>query len=119
MTTTSIFNIVIVSLLSFHAVACGKENTPSPRASSSATTSAAPERSPQTHSAAQPGSYEDWCPEHAVPESLCTRCNPSLIAAFKATGDWCSEHDLPESQCKICNPDLKIERPLRREDGAK
>lgn len=61
----------------------------------------------------RPGSHEDWCGEHQVPESLCTRCNPSLIAAFKATGDWCDEHGLPESQCLICNPDLKIERPPR------
>lgn len=59
----------------------------------------------------KPGSHEDWCAEHAVPESLCTRCNPSLSAAFKATGDWCEEHGLPESQCLACNPNLKIERP--------
>lgn len=58
-----------------------------------------------------PGSHEDWCVEHAVPESQCTQCNPSLVAAFKATGDWCDEHGLPESQCLKCNPDLKIERP--------
>ena len=58
-----------------------------------------------------PGSYEDWCGEHQVAESQCTRCNPALIAAFKATGDWCAEHGLPESQCLACNPDLKIERP--------
>lgn len=57
------------------------------------------------------GSHEDWCDEHGVPESQCTRCNPKLVPAFKATGDWCSEHGLPESQCLICNPDLKIERP--------
>ncbi len=59
----------------------------------------------------QSNSNEDWCDGHQVPESLCTRCNPSLIPAFKATGDWCSEHGLPESQCLICNPNLKIERP--------
>lgn len=65
------------------------------------------------HAAAdvKPGSHEDWCEEHAVPESQCTLCNPSLVAAFKATGDWCDEHGLPESQCKKCNPELKIERP--------
>ncbi len=59
----------------------------------------------------KPGSHEDWCVEHAVPESQCTRCDPSLVAAFKATGDWCDEHGLPESQCVKCNPDLKIVRP--------
>ncbi len=59
------------------------------------------------------GSYEDWCGEHQVPESQCTRCNPELIAAFKATNDWCQEHGLPESQCLVCNPDIKIERPQK------
>jgi hypothetical protein len=65
------------------------------------------------HSAegAVPGSHEDWCGEHAVPESKCTRCDPALAAAFKATGDWCAEHGLPESQCLQCNPELKIVRP--------
>ncbi len=58
-----------------------------------------------------PGSHEDWCAEHAVAESQCTRCNASLVPAFKATGDWCEEHTLPESQCLVCNPELKIERP--------
>jgi hypothetical protein len=58
-----------------------------------------------------PGSHEDWCEEHAVPESQCTRCNPDLIAAFKATNDWCEEHGLPESQCTKCNPELVITRP--------
>lgn len=68
---------------------------------------------PAQHGAADaaPGSYEDWCSEHQVPESLDTQCNPSLAAAFKATGDWCDEHGLPESQCRKCNPELKIERP--------
>lgn len=60
-----------------------------------------------------PGSYADWCGEHGVPESACTRCDPALAAAFKATHDWCEEHGLPESQCLRCNPGLKIERPAR------
>lgn len=65
------------------------------------------------HAAAdvKPGSHEDWCGEHQVPESLCTRCNPALIAAFKVSNDWCAEHARPESQCLICNPGLKIVRP--------
>lgn len=49
----------------------------------------------------------DWCPEHGVPESICTRCNDTLIAGFKAKGDWCNGHDLPESQCFDCNPALE------------
>lgn len=60
---------------------------------------------------AKPGSHEDWCGEHAVPESQCTQCHSELIAAFKATNDWCAEHGLPESHCKKCNPDLVIQRP--------
>lgn len=62
---------------------------------------------------AKPGSHEDWCEEHGVPESMDTRCNASLIPAFKATGDWCKTHGLPLSQCLKCNPKLKIVRPAK------
>lgn len=67
----------------------------------------------ETHGAVavKPGSHEDWCSEHAVPESLCSRCHPELAAAFKATNDWCEEHGLPESHCLKCNPKLQIVRP--------
>lgn len=75
---------------------------------------AAPVHAPQ---GAVPGSYEDWCGEHQVPESLDTRCNPALIPAFKATKDWCAEHGLPDSQCLKCNPDLKILRPPKPAGG--
>lgn len=91
------------------ALAC---STPEPAASAPS----APALSvPTEHATVIPGSYEDWCPEHAVPESQCTRCNASLTPAFKATGDWCEEHALPESQCLKCNPELKIERPPKQE----
>lgn len=59
----------------------------------------------------KPGSHEDWCGEHAVPESQCTQCHEELIAAFKATGDWCDEHGLPKSHCRKCDPGLVIQRP--------
>lgn len=36
----------------------------------------------------KPGSHEDWCDEHDVPESQCTQCNAALIPAYKATNDW-------------------------------
>jgi len=49
----------------------------------------------------------DWCREHGVPESVCTRCNTSLTDAFKAKSDWCNEHGLPESQCFTCHPELQ------------
>ena len=64
-------------------------------------------------SGVKPGSHQDWCGEHAVPESQCTRCHPELAAAFKATNDWCEEHGLPESHCLKCHPDLKIVRPTK------
>jgi len=50
----------------------------------------------------------DWCGEHAVPESQCTRCHPEMIAQFKSAGDWCAGHDLPESHCRLCNPDIRF-----------
>ena len=49
----------------------------------------------------------DWCKEHTVPESICTRCNASLIAEFKKKGDWCAQHNLPDSQCFDCHPEHK------------
>ena len=61
-----------------------------------------------------PGSHEDWCEEHQVPETRCTRCDPSLVAAFKATHDWCAEHGLPESQCTRCDPSRQPVRPPDR-----
>jgi hypothetical protein len=64
-----------------------------------------------------PGSYEDWCDEHQVPETQCTRCDPSLIPAFQAANDWDAEHGLPMSQCTIHDPSLKIVRPPK--PGAK
>ena len=102
--TTSIKRLFVLVSLSF-TLACGgkpaESVSPAPAANAEA----------QHGHGAVPGSHEDWCGEHAVPESQCTRCNPKLIAAFKATGDWCAEHALPESQCLLCHPDLKIVRP--------
>ncbi len=111
---------VLLSTVLLFAFGCGQPNDPAQKPQPTAPAPAAePKRADDApapgagHAAAgvKPGSHEDWCGEHQVPESLCTRCNPSLIAAFKASGDWCAEHDLPESQCKRCNPDLKIVRP--------
>jgi len=121
----------ILALIASVLVACRSSEEPAVAPSESAAAgSAAPAATSETGNAARPatppdhaaghaasqvkpGSYEDWCEEHQVPESLCTQCNPTLIAAFKATGDWCNEHALPESQCKVCHPELKIERPAR------
>lgn len=85
--------------------ACSNRNDAAPQKGAAVEQHAAP--------GAKPGTHEDWCAEHQVPESQCTRCNPDLVAAFKATGDWCAEHGLPESQCLKCNPDLEIVRPAK------
>lgn len=53
--------------------------------------------------AAHPG---DWCTEHGVPDSECTRCNAALIPQFQARHDWCDEHGMPDSQCPLCHPEL-------------
>jgi len=47
--------------------------------------------------------------EHKVPEQVCTRHHPSLIAQFQRAGDWCKPHGVPESQCLECHPDLTFE----------
>ena len=97
--------LMIAAMTVMNSLACQKQ---------AATTDS---QEPAAHGAAgvKPGSHEDWCGEHGVAESLCTRCNPALIPAFKASKDWCAEHGLPESQCLLCNPSLKIERPPKEE----
>lgn len=114
------FTIIIVATLTSLALgACEmKHDKDQAEPQTRPAPASAPSHAPaHAQSGVQPGSHEDWCGEHQVPESLCTRCNSSLIAAFKATNDWCEEHTLPESQCLICNPQLKIERPLRTGDA--
>ncbi len=112
--------IITLAFVAFTSGACDKKDPSTSESTSNKTASAAATQEPahansghdgHAHAGVKPGSHEDWCVEHAVAESMCTRCNASLIPAFKATGDWCVEHDLPESQCLKCNPDLKIERP--------
>ncbi len=104
-------NLIVCSavLMAATLTGCDKGGDAKPAASQPA--------KPAAHAqpAAVPGSHDDWCGEHGVPESQCTRCDPALIPAFKATGDWCDEHGVPESQCLKCNPDLKIVRPGKAE----
>lgn len=109
MHTTIITGLAIIVL----ALAGCEKKSGSEQPEQTATAPGAGSKVEHAPAGVQPGSHEDWCGEHQVPETQCTRCNPSLIAAFKATGDWCAEHGLPESQCLACNPDLKIERPPR------
>ena len=56
-----------------------------------------------------------WCPEHGIPEEVCTRCNAALIADFKEQGDWCDEHDRPDSTCFHCHPELEAKFAARYE----
>jgi hypothetical protein len=70
-----------------------------------------PQGAGHADAAVVPGSHEDWCDEHLVAESQCTRCDPSLVPAFQAANDWCPDHGLPMSQCTIHDPNLKIVRP--------
>jgi hypothetical protein len=102
--------VLLLSLTTLSTLACKKDSATQTTATSS------PNAGDRSHAPAHavPGSHEDWCGEHQVPESMCTRCNPKLSAAFRATGDWCEEHGLPESQCKLCNPNLTIERPPQK-----
>ena len=110
MSTRAVLTITCLALV-LAATACKKESAPKQTPPKAAAKQTPPP--PQQHApeGAKPGSYEDWCGGHQVPESLCTRCNAGLIPAFKATGDWCEGHGLPESQCLKCNPGLKIGRP--------
>jgi hypothetical protein len=51
------------------------------------------------------GAHEGWwCPEHGVPEHMCSLCNDEHAAKCKKEGDWCKEHDRAESQCFKCDP---------------
>ncbi|WP_437717723.1 hypothetical protein WMF45_15680 [Sorangium sp. So ce448] len=99
---------VLICAFALGAASCSKE---APSAGKDAPEQTQAKAAAHAPADVKPGSHEDWCGEHQVPESQCTRCNPDLIPAFKATGDWCAEHGLPESQCLKCNPDLKIVRP--------
>ncbi len=100
------------------AAGCSKESSSKSEAEGTKTTTKPADdhdEDEHAHTGVKPGSHEDWCGEHGVPESQCTRCNPELIPAFKATNDWCDEHQLPLSHDKIHNPDLVITRPPKGE----
>src|SRR5688572_28056154 len=56
--------------------------------------------------------------DHKVPEQVCTQHHPVRIAKVKSVNDWCHEHARPESQCFICHPDLTFEALLKLPEGA-
>ena len=88
--------LLLAALLS----ACGKGGTSSPGESPA---KAVPAKAPLVEKV----QVADWCKEHGVPESICTRCNEELTPQFQAKSDWCKEHSLPESQCIACHPELE------------
>lgn len=49
----------------------------------------------------------DWCPEHEIPESICSMCSEKYAEECKKKNDWCKEHNRAESQCFICHPEAK------------
>lgn len=99
--------ILVVTFALLGSAACSKESK------TGATHGAGEEPHDLAHApaGATPGSHEDWCGEHALPESQCTLCNADLVPAFKASGDWCADHGVPKSHCRKCDPSLSIVRP--------
>lgn len=90
-------------LLAVAALGCDNKSEPKTSSDTGNRTAVAPTAEPLVKKT----EVIDWCREHGVPESICTRCNESLIAKYKEKGDWCGGHGLPESQCFICNPEFK------------
>lgn len=114
---TKLMTATAAAMLCLAIGSCSKDDSPAkaketaPAATGTSSVAATPDTRQHAPAGFVPGSHEDWCGEHQVPESQCTRCSPELVAAFKATGDWCEDDGLPESQCRKCNPDLEIVRP--------
>lgn len=46
---------------------------------------------------------DDWCAEHAVLESQCVVCDPTLLPAVSDHG-WCRKHGVPN--CALDHPDV-------------
>ena len=100
----------LIVAMSLAVAGCDRGESEAPATKTDAGTASSPVAAP-TVPATQPiipvAQIADWCPEHGVPESVCTRCNESLVAGFKAKGDWDEQHNLPKSQCFVCDPTLK------------
>lgn len=101
-TTKRVVSVFWALLLTFSATGCGKTDAPPEQSGVKPPTAAGRPVTPLISKTAP----ADWCGEHGVPESICTRCKASLIDGFKNKNDWCKKHGLPESQCVACHPDL-------------
>ncbi len=62
------------------------------------------QKAPTTAKAPAVADAADWCTGHALPESMCSKCNPGIVEGLVKAGDWCGEHGFPESACPQCNP---------------
>lgn len=52
---------------------------------------------------------DDWCEEHAVPESICVECDPTLMPKGPDYG-WCADHGV--HNCTLVHPDAaQIKQP--------
>jgi len=105
--------------LSFVVAGCERKDTEKTAATGVAKTESKPTKEKPREPLVKKQEITDWCPEHGVPESICTRCNSALVDESKKRGDWCKEHDLPESQCIQCHPELKEKfeamRPMEKQ----
>jgi cobalt-zinc-cadmium efflux system membrane fusion protein len=86
---------------------CGETGGSAASHSHATTTTASASAAAPVQPLVQAPKAADWCKEHGVPESVCTKCNTALVADFQKKGDWCKSHGLPESQCIQCNPALE------------
>ncbi|MCK6478624.1 MAG: hypothetical protein HUU06_00225 [Planctomycetaceae bacterium] len=93
--------LAVALLYAASASGCGGEEKP---AAPTQAPPAKPEPASPKVPLVAPPKAADWCGEHGVPESACTRCNADLVPEFKKKGDWCDKHGLPESQCVTCDP---------------
>src|SRR5213594_3526518 len=99
--------LAAIMVLALICPACREQSPASkvPSAQSAAGSAAAPAPVPAGGRGLGGAVEEAFCKEHGVLEAVCTKCNPALIAVFKAKGDWCEEHGFPESFCPICHPE--------------
>ncbi|MBD3674521.1 MAG: efflux RND transporter periplasmic adaptor subunit [Planctomycetaceae bacterium] len=57
---------------------------------------------------------DDWCEEHAVPESICVECDPTLMPKGSDYG-WCSDHGV--HNCVLDHPDVaQLKQPPSESD---
>lgn len=47
---------------------------------------------------------DDWCQEHAVPESVCVECQQARAGTKLPTFGWCKKHGVHE--CPLCHPEV-------------